>query len=436
MKKRTVSAVAWCFLSAACVAGGQRATIVTTTTLAPDTTVERTTPVGGITYGPAAQNRIVVTTMDGSIVIVDPDGSNRVVLLDGAADAGAFPVWSPSGERIAWTEAFAGSNGEVRFSIVTANVDGSDRTRMQTPFPSYYTAWDSTSRALGVLGNDAEGRFGTALAIGRADRDSVADVLDGGITSYYFAWDADRTAVIAHTDNGVRYVEPGQDVVDLGFGAGLYQPPLITGEPGAFVFGQGADSLGLVRVADLESGTLENLAFYKGNASMMMHPDGTKVAIVTTGRRTAVDDDDPVPTDDLVLLEPGVDILDLGTRAVERVADEPVLALFWSPDGEKLLMAGLAEFDGAAYLRWQLYRDNELRPVGGIFLPGPIFGERVLPFFDQFALSSTLWSPDSTQFTYPGRNVAGEQGIWVYDVVDNTSELIVEGGTLAFWSPT
>jgi hypothetical protein len=451
--RRASALLALALTAAACTGGAPRATIQTTipttTDTAPAGEESVLTPTtdsgipdesddarGGVEYGEPARDRLLISTRDRSIALVDPDGTNELVLHPSEDGLAAYPIWAPNGERVAWSAVSPESEGEVSFSMISANVDGSNRTTMATPFASYYAAYDSSSTVLAVLGNDTIGQ-GTALAVGLADRDSSAERRDGDAPSYYFTWDTTGPGIIAHARDGVRLLTPGETPRTLDVGRGFYQPPLVTGAPGEIVFGQGSDALGAIQVGNFLSGGVRTLATHQGNAWMLMNPDGNQLAVKTTGRIGEPDPTtDPVVPDDVPFLVQGIDIIDIQSGSVTRVDDDVPIAFFWSPDGEKLLIADFQPLDGISLFQWKLYEGGEVRDVGQPFTPSSDFGGRYLPFFDQYAISIDIWSPDSTRFVYPGHNAAGGDGLWVHDLRTDTAKMIYEGGTFAVWSPT
>lgn len=461
MRRLAAALVAFAAIATACTGGAPRAIIQTTiptTTVAVDGTTAGSTPAGeepaatpttaggipnelddaagGVEYGEAARDRLLITTRDRSILLIDPDGSNELLLHASEEGLAAYPIWAPNGERVAWSAVSPEAEGEISFSMISANIDGSNRATLATPFASYYAAYDSSSTVLAVLGNDSTNR-GTELAVGLADRDASAARQDGDTPSYYFTWDTTGPGIIAHARDGVRLLTPGEAPQPLDVGRGFYQPPLVTGAPGEIVFGQGGDALGAIQVGNFLSGGVRTLATHQGSAWMLMNPEGTQLAVKTTGRITAPDPntDPPVP-EDVPFLELGVDIIDIETGAVTRVDDDVPIAFFWSPDGQKLLIADFQPLDGISFFQWKLYESGSLRDIGEPFTPSPDFGGRYLPFFDQYAISADIWSPDSTRFVYPGHNADGGDGLWVHDLISDSATMIYEGGTFAVWSPT
>ena len=91
---------------------------------------------GLVEHGPPADDQIVIISGAGDLIVVASDGSAPVVIGEAGEGLISSPVWAPDGARIAWTEVAPGAFGAVDSSLVTANVDGTDPTRITTPFAS------------------------------------------------------------------------------------------------------------------------------------------------------------------------------------------------------------------------------------------------------------------------------------------------------------
>jgi TolB protein len=108
-----------------------------------------------------------------------------------------------------------------------------------------------------------------------------------------------------------------------------------------------------------------------------------RFALDAEGRRLAfVDVLQEIPC--LVVLD-----LDTGERTV--AATEPVAGFFWSPVGHRLavLVGG-----GPGELRWLVSDDDRFERLEP-FRPGVAWAREVLPFFEQYAQSHAVWSPDA-----------------------------------------
>ena len=71
---------------------------------------------------------------------------------------------------------------------------------------------------------------------------------------------------------------------------------------------------------------------------------------------------------------------------------------------------------------------------GAEFFPSARFSQRYLPFFDQYNLSSTAWSPTSDAIVFAG-TIDNEAGVFVDLVSDDAGPARITEGEIAFWSP-
>jgi hypothetical protein len=83
-------------------------------------------------------------------------------------------------------------------------------------------------------------------------------------------------------------------------------------------------------------------------------------------------------------------------------------------------------------LVWHVWVDGEVTDFEP-FVPDPSWFATVAPFFDQYAQSVSLWSPDGTAFAYPAL-VEGEGRILLQHL-DETVPLDIAAGNWVTWSP-
>ena len=64
----------------------------------------------------------------------------------------------------------------------------------------------------------------------------------------------------------------------------------------------------------------------------------------------------------------------------------------------------------------------------------PLFVNQVLPYFDQYALSHRVWSPDASSILLP---VIGDDGTERLEVLpaDGSAPRVLAPGSMGFWSP-
>ena len=141
-----------------------------------------------------------------------------------------------------------------------------------------------------------------------------------------------------------------------------------------------------------------------------------------------------------------------------------VVGFFWAPDGTtvaalQLVTPGSDQVAGTGRIVLARTTDVRRRPAAPAAAPpgtalrlifvtaasGDIVSQRtvrlsdtfiqqILPFFDQYALSHRLWSPDGSSVVVP---VVSDDGVVHLTAVraDGTDTRVVTDGAMAFWRP-
>jgi len=129
---------------------------------------------------------------------------------------------------------------------------------------------------------------------------------------------------------------------------------------------------------------------------------------------------------------------------VEIIKEEDVYAFFWSPDSEKL--AYFVPFltnqaaDGSQTETQQLIlqlnmldiKTSESRELY-TYQPTQQFAN-ILPYFDQYHQSATIWSPDNNNLVLSFLTSSGSPGIAVVAASGQLEPRILAKGYVAFWS--
>lgn len=375
--------------------------------------------------------RLVVLTDESALLTMDADGSDVETIVDGSDRLVLQPTWSPGGERLAWAEVTPATAPDP-ITVTSALADGSDRTRAPVANPPFYLSWDPTGDRLVLLRNGP-----TVIEAG------LIDVAAGGgneitIASgqpFYFAWDPTGSAILANVGVGDRLetIEiPGDSAAasaaggatSLGVEPGHFQAPSWVGDSIFWSRRQG-DSQQLVASAP-GGANPRVLVPYQGFVQFVSTADGTRLAFrvldqaepAVTVRYTAQ------PAD---AAAGALSVLDVASSAVSVIDEGNPLAFFWSPDSTKLLFLSL---HGNAFA-WNVW-DGEGVTTFDPFTPSLTLGRDYLPFFDQFAQSIELWSPDSSSFVYSGQRSSDEDpGIWVQPL-DGPARRVADGVFAAF----
>jgi TolB protein len=175
-----------------------------------------------------------------------------------------------------------------------------------------------------------------------------------------------------------------------------------------------------------DDGGLDVLSDASGFVGINPNPQGSLVAIhslsgqggVTVGLQAQ---EEEVPN--------AVSILDLESGEVESVATGLSIGSFWSPAGTRLLILEVnADARAVDLVVWEA---GETRTLTTLEVPGSLITE-TLAFFDQYAQSWRVWSPDSNAIVLPG-TIGDATGIWVVGV-GGADPMKIADGDWAAWS--
>ena len=361
--------------------------------------------------------RLVTIDEAGNVVTLEPDGTDIVVVADDGGGRVTYfqPIWSPDGSSISATRSEAGT-----FSTEIIDADTGERTSTVTASNAFFQYWSPDGSKLATLAVAAPGELGLDLFTIGEGGDPVR-VADG--QPLYFSWSPDSANVVGHVGNApLELLLADADSPDFG-APGSFPAPQWT-EDGIIHIVLASRRQQLTRTRF--GGESEPIASTLGGAIFTATPDGQHIAVL------------PAATDDVgfsvnaqqIPALPGgrLVVVDADEGSFVEVESETVAAFSWDPTGRRLLALELTE-TGA--FRWRVWEDGETE-VFADFVPAPGFLRDFVPFFDQYAQSMTLWSPDGTAFAYPG-SVGGVTGIWRQDLAGG-DPIRVAGGTWVAWS--
>jgi TolB protein len=385
-----------------------------------------------------ALNRLVVLGADGNVSTMDPDGGNPVALTTDAADGRTYlyPTWSPDGNSIAFVELMVeGGNtpGESALHIVGA--DGAAVQRIPTEFPPFYLFWSPTGETLGFLSN-----WDSGMAL------RMVDVAEGATEArtvqegqpFYFSWEPEGQSMLAHIgDDDLTFLDKDGNRSPLEFSGGQFQAPHWSdnGERLAFVTDVEGGGNAL-NVSDAGVEMVRELASEEGSFSLNWSADNRRLAYSYVTRQVGLAAFGPLW------------VVDVESNQSWELSREPVVAFFWSPDGQKVAFLRPEPHDpverapeasplrqgGQLWLRWHIWNGERTYPLD-IFTPSEQFLLNYIRYFDQYAQSVSIWSPDSTQLLYAGLGEDGVEGIWTLPVAEGSTATRVVPGVLGAWSP-
>ena len=380
--------------------------------------------------------RIAYSDADGRIIVARPDGSSAVTV---SPDDGLFmwPAWSPDGNELAFSGARADADMVILAMYAHRFTDGSTRTVYTNergsgpilPNMPHYPLWSPDSAQLSIMASHSSGL--TLYVVDESPGDESDAVLRN--SPLYASWSPDSKRMAVHSGlelfaadlSGSSSATEGLGHPDAGYRVPGWWP---AGNRIALV-GERDSSGRSLFVIDPDSGDIDSFVDVPVDAAFSWSPDGGLLAVAQS----------EFPGGGLY---DGIALYDGDGQLRPVGVGGTVFAFFWSPDGTKL--AYVTPGDGGGEMLWNILEvaTGDTWPLVQFSPSGPQL--TVFRFFDQFALSHSMWSPDSKALVFAGtmgQAVQASLGTQTGpDIIVSEVEPVplarpIAKGLLAVWSP-
>ncbi len=417
-------------------------------TLAPATPIPSAPPRAVATD---AVDRIAFSDGRGSVFTVNPDGTGVATVakgsLFGAEPNYTFPVWSPDGGSLVFSSftteggtanrlALHRADADGKGAIVTLAVDGASQGGLGPGIP-HFSAWSPDGELIVFITTSQYG-IGTIL-LGSNSGESPTGLALGA--PLYVSWAPDGTSILVHQGAGLSIIpitlSGSGTPIPVGTGSVSFNVPSWAPDSQSFAHlesFQGTSTVVLTQLNDINN--QEIIAEADARVVLRWSPDGKYLAIA---RSSGAGD--------------GFQTLSLYSPddSVERtIYTGHITAFWWSPDSSKLAVVEDSHEIDLAY-EWSavdVESGESTALVTQVIAADFLF---VLAFFDQYAESHRIWSPDSSRIvvtgSWPDRDGTNTQGIsvsfsessdsqvWVLDAAGVEEPISIGSGTIASWSP-
>jgi dipeptidyl aminopeptidase/acylaminoacyl peptidase len=359
------------------------------------------------------------------------------VAAQGPADYN-WPTYSPDGTRLAYVATGQGEDGLV-FSVYvydfkTKNAIKVFENNNQRPI---YLFWLADSHKLSFL---LAGPQGLSLMLADVREAAPVRLVARGVP-LYFDWNLSRHKLAVHTNSEkaprteqiylMSLNDKGQSVDKvLSLDAAAFKAPAWSrdGKRLAYVANSGGHATLYISDGDGRN-PKPMLSLPDGENSIVWAPDSRRIAYSTAP-----------PGENLMYN--GIGLLDTATGKTNKLVQEPVAAFCFSPDSRRLAYIAIPR---GPFFSWDVadVASGKHRHLADFVTTG----EEAIAYryFDQLALSHSIWSPRSDALIFAGVLIHAEgetmapmmsppPSVWVVPIAKGPPRSVAEG-KLAFWSP-
>lgn len=398
---------------------------------------------------------IAYVGLDGNVYTINQAGQKKISITEDAtiqsenADVRKLymhPTWSPDAEHLAFISATVDHDGLPTFSsLYTSSNKGNDVTEIyssQIHFP-VYAYWSPDSKQLGFLTVSIGGSTYSLRVVPGVGGE--VQVLDLG-QPYYWAWSPSNQRILAHVGGATSeeainsrlslltvndpVTEVGIDLTPAPFQTPVFSPD---GQFAVLSVDLEDDGQSLILI-DAHGQVQSEITKLQGNVAFDWSPQGNLLAYVESPHLTG--------------LSPGIlNLISLDEPSKPQSIEidaQNVVAFFWSPDGSQL--AYFVPVQVSTESQQDADQDQSI-PTLRMCVANAISGEtkciatfqpsidflEIIPFYDQYQRSATIWSPDSNYLVLSALTQQGP-GVFIVPASGAYAPRFLTEGRLAFWS--
>ena len=351
-----------------------------------------------------------------------------------------YPTWSRDGSQLAFMG--LSSDGEQTESkLLVANMDDDSVNEVYTSESEHpiYLNWSPDNANVSFISTTVSGQNMILQSVPAAGGERT--IFDTG-APYYWSWAPDGQVMVVHA-GGSTASSPehlaflsldSTNVTEQGLETtpGAFQAPAWSPDGSRIALGRASEEDNEIIVTDAAGENPQSIGMFTEKTAFAWSSDGSRLAYID-----------------------GVQALDAGTigslhvydfeTSKEIVEDGDIVAFFWSPSGEEIayfvLLQAQAEgsSEGAGQAAPQFLVELHVLDVTNgesrdlfTYRPTQQF-LNILPYFDQYHQSATIWSPDNNNLVLSFLGESGP-GIAVVAASGKLQPRMLAQGYLAFWS--
>lgn len=316
--------------------------------------------------------------------------------------------------------------------LLYSDVPGSNGIGGSVP---HFALWHPDAGSVALIAN-VGGRLATFLV--DVENGIGPSVSNGG--QVYLNWSADGSHLVVHTAERLvlhRFAADRSSTgrQQIGNGSVSYKTPKFSPTADRYAYIETEDGARSLMIGGVEGLAPQRIRAANSSNAFEWSPDGTRLAFVEGSR---------------IGFYENLRIIDLSGEGIKDIViGTNLLAFWWSPDGEKILLAIPSERQDDVALSVADTVTGDVKFLGRLAIsPEMSF---VIEFFDQYSADLNIWSPDSSSFVFAGSLFegywsaegistqvqfgAGDTDVWVFDAAGVEGPVSLGSGILGTWSP-
>lgn len=391
---------------------------------------------------------------DGNMYVSDQAGKNLVqltkdaVIPENQGDPILYyqhPTWSRDGSQLAFV-GLSADGEQTKSTVMVANMDDDSVNEIYTTETEHpvYLNWSPDNANVSFISTNVSGQNLILQSVPAKGGDRT--ILDTG-SPYYWSWAPDGRVMIVHT-GGASASAPehiaflnmdNSNVTEQSLDAtpGSFQAPAWSPDGSRIALARASDKKNEIVVTDAGGENPKTIGTFANKTAFAWSGDSTRIAYI----------------DGVQALDAGtigsLHVIDLETDK-ETVEDADIIAFFWSPSGEEIAYFVLLQAQSDSSSSGSSGGSTQTTPqfVLGLHVLNVTSGESrelftyrptqqflsVLPYFDQYHQSATIWSPDNNNLVLSFVSNSGAPGIAVVAASGKLEPRLLAEGYLAFWS--